>query len=254
MLTDQLSGPMIRLSVPGMVMVVAEWLAFEILTLAASRLGTEYLAAQSILTTLTSMTFQIPFPLSIAASTRIANLIGANLVQNAKTSAKVAFVGGVLVAVFNMVLLSSLRHQLPLAFTSDQNVVALVAEIMPLVAVMQVFDGLAAMAHGLLRGIGRQHFGGYVNLLSYYLVALPISFGFAFGLGWKLTGLWFGVTVGLFLYVVSPPPFSRRVIVVMLICLRAVRLLRVAICEYLYVYLADWNRSAREAEHRNATA
>lgn len=190
---------MIRLSVPGMVMVVAESLAFEILTLAASRLGTEYLAAQSILTTLTTMTFQIPFPLSIAASTRIANLIGANLVQNAKTSAKVAVCGGFLVATFNMVLLSTLRHQLPLAFTSDQDVVALVAEIMPLVAVMQVFDGTAAIAHGLLRGIGRQHFGGYVNLLSYYLVALPISFGFAFGLGWNLTGLWLGVTCGLVL-------------------------------------------------------
>jgi MATE family multidrug resistance protein len=82
-------GPMIRLALPGMIMVVAEWFAFEILTLASGRMGVEYLAAQSVLVTVTSTTFQIPFPLSIAGSTRLANLIGAKLVDAAKTSAKV---------------------------------------------------------------------------------------------------------------------------------------------------------------------
>lgn len=81
---------MIRLALPGMIMVVAEWFAFEILTLVSGQFGTSYLAAQSILVTLTSTTFQLlPFPLSIAASTRVANLIGSKLVDAAKTSAKV---------------------------------------------------------------------------------------------------------------------------------------------------------------------
>ncbi|KAK7958183.1 transporter [Apiospora saccharicola] len=220
-------GPMIKLALPGMIMVLAEWFAFEILTLASSQFGTEYLAAQSCLMTLTSTTFQIPFPLSIAASTRIANLIGAKLVDAAKISAKVAFFGALMVALFNVTLLSSLRYKLPLLFTSDQDVIELVAGIMPLVAVMQLFDGMAAMAHGLLRGIGRQHFGGYANLLSYYLVALPISFGLAFGLNWRLEGLWIGVTIGLVI---------------------------VASVEYIYIWRSDWDQSVREAEDRNASA
>jgi MATE family multidrug resistance protein len=82
-------GPMIRLALPGMIMVVAEWFAFEILTLASGRMGVAFLAAQSVLVTVTGTTFQIPFPLSIAGSTRMANLIGAKLVDAAKTSAKV---------------------------------------------------------------------------------------------------------------------------------------------------------------------
>lgn len=82
-------GPMIRLALPGMIMVVAEWFAFEILTLASGRMGVEFLAAQSVLVTVTGTTFQLPFPLSIAGSTRMANLIGAKLVDAAKTSAKV---------------------------------------------------------------------------------------------------------------------------------------------------------------------
>ncbi|KAI0840982.1 multidrug and toxin extrusion protein [Hypoxylon sp. FL0890] len=218
-------GPMIWLALPGMIMVMAEWLAFEILTLVTSQFGTSYLAAQSILVTLTSTTFMIPFPVSIAASTRIANLIGARLINAAKTSAKVAFCAGCVIGLFNLTLLAGLRYQLPLLFTQDEEVIGIVAKVMPLVAVMQVFDGLAAVAHGLLRGIGKQSFGGYANLSIYYLIAMPISFATAFALDWKLTGLWLGTTVGLAL---------------------------VAVVEYWYTYISDWEQSALDAENRNA--
>ena len=83
------TGPMVKLALPGLLMVEAEFLAFEILTLASSYFGTTHLAAQSILSTLTALTFQIPVPISIAASTRVANLIGATLTDAARTSAKV---------------------------------------------------------------------------------------------------------------------------------------------------------------------
>ncbi|KAK0620390.1 mate-domain-containing protein [Immersiella caudata] len=219
-------GPMIRLALPGMVMVVAEWLAFEILTLACGRLGVATLAAQSIIMTVAATTFQLPFPMSIAGSTRVANLIGAKLVDAAKTSAKVTVAGGVLIGAFNVTLLWVFRYQIPILFTNDAEVIALVAEVLPIVAVMQLFDGMAAVSHGLLRGIGRQEFGGYANLAIYYLVAVPISFGFAFGLGWELKGLWFGVTIGL--------------------CL-------VAIVEYVFIWLSDWNLIVKEAEARNTS-
>ncbi|KAI0111374.1 MATE efflux family protein [Daldinia grandis] len=218
-------GPMIWLALPGMVMVMAEWLAFEILTLATSQFGTSYLAAQSILMTLTTTTFNISFPVSIAASTRVANLIGARLIKAAKTSAKVAFGAGCIMGLFNLSLLAGLRYQLPLLFTRDEEVIAIVARVMPLVAIMQVFDGLAAVAHGLLRGIGKQSFGGYANLSIYYLLALPISFATAFALDWKLIGLWLGTTIGLAL---------------------------VAALEFWYTCVSDWEQSARDAESRNA--
>ncbi|KAK4039104.1 ethionine resistance-conferring protein 1 [Parachaetomium inaequale] len=218
-------GPMIRLALPGMIMVVAEWFAFEILTLASGRMGVEFLAAQSVLVTVTSTTFQIPFPLSIAGSTRLANLIGAKLVDAAKTSAKVTIVGGVLVGLFNVTLLAVFRYHIPLLFTHDREVIELVAQTLPVCAVMQLFDGMAAVSHGLLRGIGRQEFGGYANLVCYYLVALPISFGLGFGLDWKLSGLWIGVTFGLLI---------------------------VSLAEYWFTWRVDWHQAAKEAEHRNA--
>jgi MATE family multidrug resistance protein len=78
---------MIRLAIPDMIMVEAEWLAFEIMTIFASKMGTDYLAAQSLLTAISTIAFQVPFPLSIAASTRVGILIGAGLVSAAKKAA-----------------------------------------------------------------------------------------------------------------------------------------------------------------------
>lgn len=82
-------GPMIWLALPGMIMVLAEWGAFELMTFLAARFGDDYLAAQSTLVTSSGISFQIPFAMSVASSTRIANLIGAGLVDRARIAAKV---------------------------------------------------------------------------------------------------------------------------------------------------------------------
>ncbi|KAF7167855.1 hypothetical protein CNMCM5623_001018 [Aspergillus felis] len=218
-------GPMIQLALPGLVMVEAECLAFEVLTLASSWLGTTPLAAQSILSTISSIMFQIPFPVSISGSTRVANLIGATLVDAAKTSAKVTMGFAVIVGLLNMIFLSSLRHYIPVLFTSDEEVIKLVAGVLPLCAAFQLFDALAANCNGILRGIGRQEIGGYVQLFSYYAIAMPISFGTTFGLDWGLFGLWSGVAIALGL---------------------------VSIIEAIFLIRADWNRAVTDALRRNA--
>lgn len=82
-----------KLALPGLIMLEAQFLAFEILALVSAQFGGAHLAAQSIIITITSTTFQLPFPLSIAASTRVANLIGASLVDAARLSAKVVRIG-----------------------------------------------------------------------------------------------------------------------------------------------------------------
>lgn len=217
-------GPMIKLALPGLVMIEAECLAFEILTFLSSYFGQETLAAQSVLATITSLTFQIPFPLSIAGSTRVANLIGATLADAAKISTKVTFSAAVVVGIINVTLLSALKGYIPHLFTSDEEVIRVVAEILPLCAAFQLFDALAASCNGILRGLGRQEFGGYVQLVCYYVVAMPISIGTAFGLGWGLWGLWTGVALALGL---------------------------VALIEFIYLSRTDWQRSVEEARARN---
>ncbi|RDL39806.1 Uncharacterized protein BP5553_04146 [Venustampulla echinocandica] len=220
-------GPMIKLALPGLLMVETEFLAFEILTLASSYFSTTHLAAQSVLQTISALTFQIPFPISIVTSTRVANLIGATLSDAAKTSAKVAVIIATIVGILNIILLSTLRHHIAQLFTNDPAVIALVSAVLPVCAAMQLFDALACTCNGVLRGLGQQEIGGYVNLFCYYVIAMPISFGTAFGLGWELQGLWSGVVFALGL---------------------------VTVAEGLYLWRTDWRKAVADAEIRNNAA
>ncbi|RYP44733.1 hypothetical protein DL768_008838 [Monosporascus sp. mg162] len=77
----------------------------------------------------------------------------------------------------------------PLLFMGKEEVIAITADVMPLCTAMQAFDGLTAVAHGLLRGVSKQSVSGYINLATYYLVGLPISAATAFILDWRLGGL-----------------------------------------------------------------
>lgn len=217
-------GPMIRLSLPGLLMVLAEWLAFEILTLSASLISSDHLATQSVLSTICSITFQIPFPISVATSTRIANLIGATLDDAAKVSAVVGLTAAAIVGVTNSILLLTLRNYLPRIFTDDPKVVSMAASVLPLCAAFQLVDALAASCNGILRGLGKQEFGGYVNLGAYYLFAIPVSMGLGFGLKYELFGLWAGPAMALAL---------------------------VAGIEGYFIWRTDWKKSVESAQKRN---
>lgn len=158
-----------------MVMVMAEFLAFEILTLASANFSATHLAANTVLQSLSVFTYNFPFPLSIAGSTRVANLIGATLPDAAKVTARVMLVGGCLIGMINMLALSLGRNYIPPLFTHDEDVIALAAKTLPLNAAFQLFDSLAAQCNGLLRGLGKQNFGGIASLVSFYCVRLPYS-------------------------------------------------------------------------------
>ncbi len=104
---------------------------------------------------------------------------------------------GCVAGLFNLTILATLREGIARVFTQDDEVVSVVVRVMIVCAVMQLFDAIAAISHGILRGVGRQVVGGYLNLFAYYAVALPVGLSLAFSLGWKLNGLWAGLTAGL---------------------------------------------------------
>lgn len=190
---------LINLAVPGWIMLEAEFLAFEILTLMASYLGTMELAAQSVGSTMASLTYQVPFAIGIASSTRIANYLGAGLAEAAKKTTTVALLFGLTISVFNFLALFLFQGPIANLFTNDESVIALVKQVMWLVALMQISDAMNANSAGCLRGQGQTKIGGIVNLVSYYVVGIPLSIYLSFYSPWKgtLHGLWIGSTVAL---------------------------------------------------------
>lgn len=163
---------MVRLALPGMLMVEAELLAFELLTLASSFISVDHLAAQSTVATLGAIAFNFHFPISIAAATRVSTLIGAGRAEAARLAAKVSAMTAAVFGLLVAIMLASLREKLPRVFTNNEEVLALVGAVLPLVGVSQVFDSMATSCNGILRGIGKQNVGGWSALGCYYVVSI----------------------------------------------------------------------------------
>jgi len=189
-------GPMARLAVPGIVMVETEWLAFDILTFSTSYLSTAHLGAQSIIMTLAIAMYHVPFSVGVAVSTRLGNLIGAESVNVARTASRTYALIFLMIGLFDFTFLTALRHVLPRAFTSDPEVVSIVAAVLPLLAAFQFADSTTALANAILRGLGKQNVGGWCNLLVYYVIAVPLALFLCFRNHLQLVGLWAGCAVG----------------------------------------------------------
>ncbi|CAN6607013.1 ethionine resistance-conferring protein 1 [Trichomonascus vanleenenianus] len=189
--------PMMRLASAGVVMVEAEWLAFDLLTMACGQFGTTVLAAQSVMATLCAMMFQVPLAMGITASTRIGNLIGASSADAARTACKASVRTATVLGLTNAFIMYVCGRHLARVFTSDEAVIAIVVTLLPYSSMFQLSDAVQAITGGILRGQGRQWIGGFVNILFYYIVMLPCSLALAFVSGWGIEGLWAGMVFGL---------------------------------------------------------
>jgi MATE family multidrug resistance protein len=90
-----------------------------------------------------------------------------------------------------------LREELPRLYTDEANVVAAAAVILPVAAAFQVFDGTQVVGCGVLRGMGRTRPAVVFNLIGYYLLAIPLAWWLAFRAEVGLSGIWWGLSLGL---------------------------------------------------------
>jgi MATE family multidrug resistance protein len=192
-------GPFVRLALLGILHVGTEWLAFEVVALAAGRLGTISLAAQSVVMVTDHMLYSIPFSIGVVASARIGNLLGAKQPKAAARAASAATWLGIALGAVALAVLMAVKGLYGRLFSSDERVVQLTARVMPYVALFQVADGLNSGCGGSLRGMGRQHIGAVVNFIAFYVCALPLDIYLAFHDGWGLPGLWVGQCFALYL-------------------------------------------------------
>jgi len=187
-----------RLAFLGFVHVGTEWWAFEIVALAAGKLGTIPLAAQSVIMTTDQVMNTIPFGVGVATSARVGNLLGSKDAKGAARAANTAAVLSMLLGALVLAVLMGVKDVYAKIFNDDVQVIRLTAEVMPYVALFQIADGLNGSCGGALRGMGRQWVGAVVNIVSYYCGALPLGIYLAFH-GWGLAGLWLGQCIALYL-------------------------------------------------------
>jgi len=186
-----------RLGLPVGLQLGFETCAFCLSTLMAGWLGPEALASHQIVLNLASLAFMVPLGVSQGASVRVGNLLGAGDIAGMRRAVKASLLLGAGVMSFSALAFTLFRFQLPRLYNSDPHVIALAASIFPFAAAFQLCDGTQVVAGGVLRGMGRPDAAALVNLLGYYLVALPLAYVFGFVYGHGLQGIWLCLAGGL---------------------------------------------------------
>ncbi|CAI4214096.1 unnamed protein product [Parascedosporium putredinis] len=161
-------------------------------------MGIIHVGTECVIMTADQVLNTIPFGLGVAASVRVGNLLGARDPKGAARAAHCAACLSVFLGLVVLVVLMATRNNFAKIFNDDEQVVRLTAEVLPYVALFQIADGLNGSCGGSLRGMGLQHIGAAVNLVSYYCGALPLGIYLAFH-GWGLKGLWVGQCIALYL-------------------------------------------------------
>ncbi len=160
-------------------------------------IGVVPLAAHQIAITCAATTFMVPLGLSQAVCVRVGQARGAEKLERLRSIIfgalilAVAFMG-VFVVVF-MLCGKSIAGW----FVEDPQVVLLTSQLLLIAGIFQIFDGIQVVSSGALRGFEDTRIPMFIGILSYWIIALPVSWFAGFVLGWGARGVWFGFVVGL---------------------------------------------------------
>ncbi|KAK6159121.1 hypothetical protein DH2020_006435 [Rehmannia glutinosa] len=137
-------------------------------------------------------------PSAIMVCVRVANELGAGRPKSARLAVYMATVMVALESVVAVVVIILGRKIWGYCFSSEENVVSYVSDMMILIAVVNLADGVLSVLNGIARGCGWQKIGAIVNLASFYIIGIPLGIVLAFVLHLGGKGLWTGIIAAVF--------------------------------------------------------
>jgi MATE family multidrug resistance protein len=193
-------APLMRMLRVGVPLALQQWLEVAVFALGAVWIGwfgTVPLAGHEIALNLASITFMVPIGVASAAAAMVGRAIGRRDLAAAKRDAVAAHVVGVGFMTVSAVLFLTFPVSIAGVFSSDAATVAMAASLLPIAGVFQIFDGVQAVAIGVLRGTGDTRIPMLLHLGGFWGVGIPLCLILAFPLRLGPRGIWWGYVASL---------------------------------------------------------
>ena len=169
-------------------------LIFEMMVIS---LGNLSYAAHKIALTAESISFNLGFAFSFAASALVGQELG-------KGSSQKALKDGYICTIIAMIVMSTfgllffiIPQFLVSLFTKDKDVIELATMALKIVSICQPFSGASMVLAGALRGAGDTKSVLLITYLGIFLVRIPITYLFLDVLNFGLAGAWIVMTIDL---------------------------------------------------------
>jgi multidrug resistance protein, MATE family len=196
-LSFPLISKMLNIGVPTGFQFIFEVGAFSTAAIMMGWIGVNALAAHQIAINLASISYMMASGISTAAMIRVSNLLGKNDIRMMRDAGFVSFM---MVAIFmasTATLFFVFKEFLPSLYIDDLEVIQLSASLLIIAGLFQLSDGIQVVGLGALRGMSDVKVPTYFTLIAYWVIGLPLGYFFAFTLGLKEQGIWYGLLIGL---------------------------------------------------------
>ncbi len=169
-------------------------------------LGKNFQAANQIAFNLSAMTFMIGVGLNVAAMIRVGNQKGLSDFISLRRIAFSIFLLVILIEIVFAFMFFTLRDWLPTIYLDTENVAKLMenqevimiaSELLIIVALFQIFDGLQVVILGALRGMQDVKIPTIMTFIAYWLIGFPTCYYLGLHTPLKSTGIWIGLLSGL---------------------------------------------------------
>lgn len=175
---------------------------FTVLTLVIGTLGTDALAAQTIVNQVIYIVFMISVGLSHASSISISHACAQHDYRGARRLGYTGLVLGIgaMLAVALPYLVAPTHVLAPFldrGSAANDDVLRLATGLLTIAALLQIFDCSQNIGVGILRGLGDVKSSFRISIVGYWMIGLPVAWGAGVMLGYGIHGIWFGLTIGL---------------------------------------------------------
>ena len=192
----------IALGWPISLTTLFEGMLFNAAVIIVGIIGVAEQAAYQVGLNIVTMSFMLPWGLSMAGAVRMGLAKGAS---NAPAMQRVATTT-IFAALCSILLLAACVAFMPHHITSfylkaddpqNAEVIALIMGFLPFIAGLMFFDAVQVAANQLLRGLKDVRWPMLITGVSYWVIGFPIAFILALKTDIGANGVWYGLTLGL---------------------------------------------------------
>lgn len=187
----------LRIGAPVAMQYVFEVGAFAAAAVITGTIGANEQAAHQVAITLAAMTYMMASGIASAATIKTGNNFGQRNFFRLRRFAVSSYHIVLLFMGVSALLFALLNQYLPWIFTKDTVVIGIAAELLVIAGLFQLFDGTQVVGLGILRGVGDVNIPTLITFIAYWVIGLPVAYLLGIVLDLGVTGIWYGLTLGL---------------------------------------------------------
>ncbi len=188
---------LLKLGFPIALQLLFEFGFFTMSIFMAGSLSVSAQAANQIALNVAALTFMVAVGYGVAATVRVGNQLGKKDIPNMiRISRSVLILTAMIQLVFGVIFIF-IRHWIPTLYVEEIEVIVIASQLLLIVALFQLSDGLQVTLLGSLRGLLDVKMPTLILFISYWIIGFPCMYYLSKVLGLGAFGIWIALFTGL---------------------------------------------------------